>query len=178
MPDAASTGAKRRLPAPRVEPKGRWGIWLAAQRTSHSYTQKHVFDSLRKRWPDLFPWRSGDSLDSYRAFEKGRVQPDEDQQAAFLAFYEGAEPPPIDHGRDGGDTLTVPAAYLVDLLAKLDRQADAISSLAAQVERLVNAQVAPTEDTEETAHIVAEAVVGALRVTLPAVLRAAGLPPK
>lgn len=174
MPNAASTGAKRRLPAPRVEPKGRWGIWLDAQRASHTYTQKYVFDALRKRWPELFPWRSGDSLDSYRAFEKGRVVPTEDQQAAFLAFYEGADPPPLDHGRDGGDTLTVPAAQFSELLEKLDRQAEALNALAAQIEALVKAQ----PNHHEVAATTADLLSVAIHETLPSVLRAAGLPQK
>lgn len=73
----------------------------------------------------------------------------------------------------GSDT-PVPATDLQGLAARLDRQTEALNALAAQVERLVDAQVVP----KATAHLVSQAVAGALRVTLPDILRAAGLPPK
>lgn len=83
-------------------------------------------------------------------------------------------PPGESSAGTGGDTSTVPAAYLEQLAAKLDRQTEALNALAAQVERLVDAQVVP----KATAHLVSQAVAGALRVTLPDILRAAGIPPK
>lgn len=63
---------------------------------------------------------------------------------------------------------------LAALLARLDDQATAINALAAQVERLVDSQAVP----KATAHLVSQGVTGALRVALPEILRAAGLPPK
>ena len=104
---AAGTGT-RRLPAPRVEPSGKWGPWLHAHRTAAGRTQKQVFDELRRRWPSLFPWLSETSLDSYRAFEKGRADPTSEQEAAFLEFYPGSEPPETQPAADR-PMVSVPA---------------------------------------------------------------------
>lgn len=145
VPADASTGERRRLPAPRVTPKGRWGVWLAAQRERNRYTQKYVFDALRKRWPELFPWHSGDSLDSYRALEKGRAVPNEDQQAAFLEFYPGVDAPTEGADEEQSDAT----AYLTRIDALVGSVTELVGELRAA--RLVQADLLERVEAMEAA---------------------------
>lgn len=111
VPAAASTGARRRLPERRIQPSGTWGVWIDARLQAKVWTQKEAFDQLRERWPELFPW--GDtSIDSFRAYIRGRV-PDEAQQAAFVELFGGPAPAA---GSDTRDTRTFDPADLASAL--------------------------------------------------------------
>lgn len=164
----ASTEARRRLPAPRIEPTGKWGPWLTTNRISRGRTQQQVYDDLRTRWPDLFPWLSDTSVDSYRAFEKGKP-PTPEQEAAFLVYYRGAIPP-----AEPESPVTSDGAGLSELAEAIKDQAKAITALADQVKALAAAQ----PDPAAVAALAAKLVTLSISETLPSVLRAAGLPQK
>lgn len=169
MPDvsaAASTEARRRLPAPRIEPTGKWGPWLTTNRISRGLTQQQVYDDLRTRWPDLFPWLSDTSVDSYRAFEKGKP-PTPEQEAAFLVYYKGAIPP-----AEPESPATSDGAGLSELAEAIKDQAKAINALADQVKALVE------RPQTELAEILAELIRSGLLSPASTGSRVAGLPPK
>jgi transcriptional regulator with XRE-family HTH domain len=127
----------------RAAERGRWGTWLRQERLRRNLSTEQVRDLLAKRG-----YRVGES--TYAEWESGyKKQPAREAQPHLTALFESEPPPELEPASGAYD---MPA-----LFAKMDRQTDAIESVANAllelITRMDGAQSVAREEREQIAEL-------------------------